>query len=144
MTGNGHRLVVTCQAQCVRAGLLLSWTSWAIRWEDHMVRGRPLTPPANFVALSLHFFSFFLFFVPLVGGIYPKQTSTDGYLEIKCWLFSSDSRRWWINTVSSIGEATHCMLSLEDIHQRGLMDSINKGPLVLPSTVEHVQLHRFQ
>lgn len=30
------------------------------------------------------FFSFFLFFVPLVGGIYPKQTSTDGYLEIEC------------------------------------------------------------
>lgn len=30
------------------------------------------------------FFFLSFFFVPLVGGIYLKQTSTDGYLGIKC------------------------------------------------------------
>lgn len=60
-------------------------------------------------------------FVLLVHGIYRKQTATDGFLEIKCWLsprltiylrFVPDSRRRWINTVGSIRGVTYACLGL--------------------------------
>lgn len=89
-------------------------------------------------------------FVPLVHGIYRKQTSTDGFLKIKCWLSSTDNLpqvwSWQQEMVNKHGKLQkrgrhihakpwghslykHHATNAASISE--LMDSINKRPLML-------------
>lgn len=114
-----------------------------VHWKDHIVCSAPWPGLHALWPVS---------FVLLVHGIYRKQTATDGFLKIKCWLslrdwqFTSslppDSRRWWINTAGSNGRGGICNAEAWGHNQCNhrapnvasisrLMDSINKRPLVL-------------
>lgn len=98
-----------------------------------------------------------------VHGIYRKQTATDGFLKIKCWLSATDNlprvRSWqqeMVNKHSGLRERGRHMHTEAWGHNQcnhhasnaasisRLMDSINKRPLVLYRRVQHVLLQCHQ